>query len=249
MITLLPIILYFYRPQEQRLPYKWTFLSFFFITYALLSFTMNGRIASAHLGFAIALSALHQWDQKRVGNIVFILMYIMAVFFCSVSTGTIFIPLLLLIVYFGTNFIINIKKQGVSRFDLYALVAFILIFLSLTPYFYGLLEKNLSFYGGSLFAMMEHGLGKVFINLLPILPLILFALFVLIAFFVLLAMRYRFNPLVVMGLCVTACGGLFGYSTLSLIFLPILLLAYENLEKFVDFSLKKGDFDTKYKER
>lgn len=236
-LFLMPFCLYLYRPYEIRRAYKWSFISFFFIAYALLSLQMNGRIAFAHVGFAISIATLHAWDQGRLRKSLFILFYIISIYLCSVSTGTIFIPPLLLMLYFSVHFILKIRKRGFTRFDIYTLAVLILVLLALSPVIMSQLDKNLSYYDGSIIKMLSHGLGSVFMGLLPLLPFIVMLLIIFAGFFAYLAQKYKFNVIIVMAISVAAFGGLFGYSTLSLIFLPILILLYENIEKAVNFLL------------
>lgn len=190
-----------------------------------LFFSMNGRISLAFLGYSIIfrILAIYHYTQNHL-SVSQVGLVILAVLFCSVSSGTLMSAFLLVFLSVGVLFLSVYKKLRARKSAKYILV---LVFASL--YLFGRfiiigINKNIAFYGGGISGFIEmlgHGFGKVFLPLFEIFPpvILLVAALVGMGFGLYVIDRFRYSYLLLQTLCALSIG-VFGYSALSLISMP-----------------------------
>lgn len=199
---------------------EYFFLFWFSFFFLMLALFMNGRIIFAFYGFSYLLLSLHRWERNEITNFGLFLKIFLALFFCSVSTGT-FLSCLLGLTLWSIIFV----KRRKQRFYLYLAV----LAVAVSPITSLYLIKNIIFYGGGvggLFKMLNHGLGTIFYNVdffsLVLLILITTHIIVFVGLLLLYQKKYR---LLIIFTTTSAFAGLFGYSTLSLGAVPTSVLS------------------------
>lgn len=198
------------------------FISALFFT---LFMNMNGRITFAFFGYSIVLRilAVAHYRNTKIGFDRMLLL-LLGLMFCSVSSGTFMSAFMLIFLAIGTALVPLIIQLRLGAKTLSFLI------LALLPlYIFGQfiiigINKNIAFFGGGIEGfvnMLGHGAGKILIPLLEILPLsTLLTIAVLGGIIGIYAIRaFKYPYLLLQTLCALSIG-IFGYSTLSLITMP-----------------------------
>ncbi|MDQ7085350.1 MAG: hypothetical protein Q9M36_10680 [Sulfurovum sp.] len=199
-------------------------LVLFFIIF--LSLYMNGRLIFAILGNTFILYILYRQAYSEYKLSIFkVMIYILlSLWLCSVSSGTLMVGIGTILLFYFLNFIVYlpyIKKTHI--YFVLIILAFLLFFL---PLILQLINKNLDYYDGSFFLMLDHGFGKYFTNIIIylILSLPLIFLSMIIAYKYLKKYSYYILPLSMIFSSLTI--GLFGTSSLVSGIMAYILFIY-----------------------
>jgi len=194
-----------------------------------LFLSMNGRISFAFLGFSVIFFTIVKQKKSPIKFFNLISKISFGLLLTSVSTGAMSLSVIFLLgVAFGT-LKSTFKKNGIWKRDLGLRLANPLILLAFFPLFVMSINKNLEFFGSgiqSLINMTSHGLG-LYLGLDALSPNALIICLVILTpptLFALLLANYRGLPLPIFGLFVTICCGLFGLSTLTLAYIPLVTI-------------------------
>lgn len=189
---------------------------FFILLFFLgLSFLMHGRIMFSILGNTILLFLLYKsfYSSYKIGKFKFLVLFIIALWFVSVSSGTFIVFLLTILIFYTIQALIKlpyISKELLFSFSMFLL----LILLLISPIIMVFVEKNLNYYDDSIVNMLSHGAGRYLIDYFYIvLPLLmLFILFLPI--FLRYLKKYRILILPASMIISSLVVGLFGFSSL-----------------------------------
>ncbi|NOH70728.1 hypothetical protein F0225_05125 [Vibrio pectenicida] len=195
-----------------------TIISIFYIS---LAFAMNGRILFAITGSSLFFFSII--NEKKGFTAIFNL--IVAVIFCSVSSGTLIIMVTWLVIY-------TLWSKNENYF--YLIVKTILVglfFLFFGNFLSIITRKNIDYYGGGLegaFNMLNHGMGRIaFIDATISLSLCvaLFSLTIIVLSTTTLLNQVKIKKYLakLYFLCsIGLLGGLFGLSTLA-VSIPLIM--------------------------
>lgn len=188
---------------------------FFILLFFLgLSFLMHGRIMFSILGNTILLFLLYKsfYSSYKIGKFKFLVLFIIALWFVSVSSGTFIVFLLTILIFYTIQALI--KLPYISKELLFSFSMFLLLILLISPIIMVFVEKNLNYYDGSIVNMLSHGAGRYLIDYFYIvLPLLmLFILFLPI--FLRYLKKYRILILPASMIISSLVVGLFGFSSL-----------------------------------
>lgn len=208
---------------------------------AATSLVMNGRISISMLGITVIALAQARWMLKRISSATHLFaLHSVGLWLASVSSGTFMVGLTMVFTFsllmpVATLPTVRIRNVGLMGTGL----ALILIAAPIAILF---VDKNVRFYGGGmtgLVGLLEHGAGNLLLKLSStvLIAFSIAAIPTLIVFAAFLAnarIRLRrgspFPPLHV-GVLVSLCLGVFGFSTM-LVCLPIVTtLLYVKLLK------------------
>ncbi|WP_428260202.1 hypothetical protein [Gallibacter sp. Marseille-QA0791] len=200
----------------------------------LLCAVMNGRISFAFLGFAILLREMtacycetkpNKWLNRYMKVII-------GVVLSAVSSGTMVIAISFTIVMFIMR-IIKYKTLGKIHWEAIRLLAICTIFSALLHrgmnYVLFMINKNLTFFDGSVFKLLQHGLGRIFGNISGSIALMVcvFGIVAIIINIIVLLKIYRKQkdtfPLV-LGSNMALYGLLAGFSTGSISLVPLVII-------------------------
>lgn len=213
----------------------------FFIstTIVLLLFNMNGRGAVALFGYALLVNIIVKSETGRKFSIGMLVNLFFALLCSSVSSGTLAVSCTTLLLYVLKNLrdmllkILNLRfsKEKFKNF----LVGLVCLITFLGMVLVGV-RKNLDFYGvgyGGVVNMLSHGLGAVLRPLLDGLTLPLLIAIVVSGMVAInsIVKRSRY-PLISRTLAITIMFGFFGYTTLSMAIVPLLVLLGSALPDF-----------------
>lgn len=201
-------------------------LCFFF---ALL-LAMNGRIAFAIWGNTLILYALFKRHYIGEGSILkFLFLIMLGLLFCSVSSGTTFVAIVFLVCFYLVHLLLSFPKINKKILLSFCLVITLLLWHGkdmLTVYLY----KNLTYYDGSVYNMLSHGVGKYTSPyFLIVVPLLLVLAFLMLRLFKRYSLLILPSSLVASSILV----GLFGFSSLvsgvsGFVLLPLLYVKKNN---------------------
>tara|TARA_Y100001968_G_scaffold119320_1_gene108710 strand:- start:5332 stop:6312 length:981 start_codon:yes stop_codon:yes gene_type:complete len=201
----------------------------------IISFFLNGRGILAMFGITLILNAyyhniLHLFSVKK-----FIFHILLGCFFCTVSSGTFFVALGSILLFFVCKIIKDFPKIHKSYLKLFLI--FFIFFILLTSEIIKFIQKNLLFYEGSIIKLMKHGIG----NVIP-LSIILLSIGLIIAISPLLFLIIKkllkkhllFQitlPIILSSLCI----GIFGFLSLFICFPAILIIIefHINSKKYI----------------
>jgi len=196
---------------------------YYFAIFSILSFFMNGRFSIALLGVSIIIygQVIHLVIRNSPVLLSFIYLCIGA-FLASVSSGSFMIAIMVILMFL--IYILVHKLPKISSRDIKLWFMFMLPGFGLSYYGMILFKKNLSFFDGSVFLMLEHGYGNIFYDsflLVIINILILFSLIVFVGVIYYLfngANKYQRGPfLVIIFLTIsTLLVGIFGWFALAI---------------------------------
>ena len=201
--------------------------------FIVIHFAMNGRGVIAWTGWLLTCNIFLNTLPSSFAQYRSVLI-LLALLLASVSTGT---------------FIINAVVLVISLFNKYQLgtlfkprIRSFLLLISSTPfviwsikYFLSAVSKNVDFYGGGFegaVAMLEHGYGSVFDLSLFESILVLSAIAIFLTGLRFYGFKFLLKPLNFL-LCLCLCGGLFGYTILTLAFVPSLWLICRTKRTFL----------------
>jgi hypothetical protein len=198
-------------------------------------FLMNGRISLAFFGYSILLRTIVKVSYHRIVSWKVPILLLFALFLCGVSSGTLFSA--------GGTLAITVLfefSKSLRRLQLNKVSLFLILTAVSSGYFFlkfilvGLI-KNLLFYGGGyagFLSMLQHGFGGVlypFVSILSLQELIALVLFCTLFFsFVLSRFTFSFLLHILVG---TIAFGAFGFSTLTLSFMPMMVLLSLKLKR------------------
>lgn len=189
----------------------------------VLAFLMNGRLVFAFAGYALMIYAVldfvinQRWSWSHVPAAVF------GVFLTSVSSGTIAVSMLFLVLVAVPA--AGLRTPAATRFC----GSIILILLIFTPQVALGVDKNLRFFGGGFegaVSMLKHGAGVIFLRF-GILGLLCLSVLAAGGLATLWWLHGRLSArlyALTLAIAPAAIGGLFGFSTMAMGIIPILLV-------------------------
>ena len=194
----------------------------------LVFFFMNGRIGIAFLGYSLLLRNIILVHYLRRFSILLPFNILLALFLCSVSSGTLVSAIVALLIAAAAELVRSFSRRRLSWPILAIVVATGFSGAILADFVLVGILKNIAFYGGGydgFLAMLSHGFGA---RLLPILslasfPVLLGAAIGTATLGSVMLSRLPHPLLLHLFLAAVACGA-FGYSTLSIAFLPFMVL-------------------------
>lgn len=222
--------------------FHYDFLLLGFVVF--LFFVMNGRIAFAFLGYAILINEMilfykgnqqWQWFSRYVKIIAGIILG-------TVSSGTMMVCICFTVTMFAITVIRRSSiGKGAIRLISIGIVGFPVILYAL-QYVAKMIDKNVSYFGGGfrgIINMLQHGVGAVFGS--PSTLMIIWMLSMGIIFFIgnLVLLRYVYRksqdifPLI-LSANVAFYGAFVGFSTGSLILIPLCIILLLGLRKIAD---------------
>lgn len=206
----------------------------------LMFFFMNGRIGFAFLGYSIILREIIMVSYVRQSSASSFFNIFLAIVLCSVSSGALVSASFALAVLLASEVSRALTSDRFSRLTL-AVIAIAAICSALFGKFVLVgIEKNATYFGGGyegFLGLLNHGFGRVIGQVLNFGdPLVLAAGFALMAVMSFWAVSLAHHKMLLTILLVAFACGLFGYSTLSLIYIPLMV--------FVGVGLRKARFST-----
>lgn len=178
---------------------------------------MNGRGAISWFGWMIILSIVS--DNKYNSNIKTIAITLFALLCCSVSSGTFTVAFSVIVTFLVKELVYNRSYQSI-----FTLLAVYISYIDLA--FEGI-NRNLSYYslgsGNPIINMLEHGFGNIVRENAMQFAAIAAIIFVSMTF-IMFSMRHRLKLWEFICLAYPLAGGIFGYTTLTLIFPSIILV-------------------------
>lgn len=193
-----------------------------------LFFPMNGRISLAFFGYSILLRCVVQIHYHKTfpWTAPFVLLF--AVFLCGVSSGTLFSACGTLLIALAFELGRNLAQLRLTKTTFWLIVTVVIVAIFFLDFVLVGVFKNLLFYGGGyngFLLMLQHGFGGVlypFVSALSFQTLIVLGLAIPISGSYLLSrLRYSFLLHVLLG---TMVFGAFGFSTLTMAFMPAMTL-------------------------
>lgn len=204
-----------------------------------LSLFMNGRIIFAHFAMSLVLLLYVYWVENiEVSTIKLSIIIVSALWFSSVSSGT-FMVIFVMFLFILLDILITILRRNDNKNLLPKMAGVLAFFLFLFfPWCVIFIDKNLSYFGGFL-PMLRHGMGSILL-ILPyeVLFLLLFLLGVL---FLILYQKINRNRPFFVGIVIACGGGMFGYSTLTMLFPPLVLFLLFFFKEYEFFSKNAQD--------
>ena len=214
IVLLLFIFIYFFilsMLKKMNIRYYTSLILFFLL---FLSLFMHGRITFALFGNTLILYVLftRTYFTYKMPTIKFILYILLALWFCSVSSGTLMVALGSIILFYFLFLLIELPYIQKRYLFLFILLSSLLI--SFSPIIIQLVDKNLNYYDGSFIHMLDHGIGKYLVKYYYIIVIFLFLLpFILIKFINFL--KYHTIFILPISMIITSSViGLFGFSSL-----------------------------------
>ncbi len=205
---------------------------FISVVIVFLLFYMNGRGAIALCGFALLVNNIIKLEMGMTPNVWIFTNIFLALLLTSVSSGTLAVSFLTLSMYLLQQIkhilsgILRVRFF-VERFKIFFVcLLFCIIFSSIIIVGF---EKNLNFYGvgyEGFVNMLGHGIGAVLKPLLHSISMTSLIAIVCIIGIILNTIVQRFRYSLIVRILIICCGcGLFGYTTLSMAIVPLLILS------------------------
>ncbi|MGE0754102.1 MAG: hypothetical protein AB7L92_02980 [Alphaproteobacteria bacterium] len=209
---------------SQNIEKRWSvWLLLFIPIFLTLSFPMNGRLSYMLLGTALMMLSYIRWSQHIIHTapvwkvLPYVVLYSISLTLLSVSSGCLTVGMIVALAY---TIIFLILPDKLSHRVLYG--ALNLIAPAALAYLqYRLIQKNLGYYDGSVFAMLTHGPGRYLSILNPNkyligagMGLIVFLLLYYIRHIRFIITRTAIFIAPVLLVAVSAIIGLFGYSAM-----------------------------------
>ncbi len=144
----------------------WVYL--FAPIFITLSFAMNGRLSYMMLGISLMLYAYTRWLSGMAVNeplgkaFLWCVINMLALVLLSVSSGCFTVGMLLVAAQTCVMVAMPIHSWKKYLLNIALNIGIIAVFVLIQ---FNFIQKNLDFYGGSIFAMMVHGPGKIFYNM------------------------------------------------------------------------------------
>lgn len=191
-----------------------------------LSLNMNGRIIFAVFAMTWSTWLLVRWHSgEKLSAVSVLLSCLCILWLSSVSSGTFSVIFIAIFIWLLWIIARSINELVLSKHDFLVGVSIVVSLFCTTPLFFNFLEKNMTYYGGGVIAMLEHGVGGMLLfssssNVVMAFPVIL--LFCLLYMALFFSVK-KYKP-VLMCLAVGMLGGLFGNSTLVMSLPPLFIL-------------------------
>ena len=179
-----------------------------------ISFFMNGRIMFSIFGNTLLLYLLYINFYTVIKMNIFkkVFLYIIALWCVSVSSGTFMVFLLSVALFYSFHFLV--KLPYLKKKIMWAFLAFLLLLVLIYPLTEIFIDKNLTYYDGSIINMLSHGIGKYLIKYITV----LIPVFVLVALvspiIVLYLKKHKILILPFSMMLASVSVGLFGLSSL-----------------------------------
>jgi hypothetical protein len=178
---------------------------------------MNGRGAISWLGWMIVLYIVS--ENKNMIGIKKTLFIIFALLCCSVSSGTFTVSFFVILTFFLKEFFYNKNLR--------AIIAFFLVYILYIDLALEGIERNLRYYslgtGNPILNMIDHGFGELAKQNSIQISLFLSLLFISATFFI-FSMKSKIKFWEGVCLIYPLAGGVFGYTTLTLMIPSIILI-------------------------
>jgi hypothetical protein len=201
------------------------------VAYAVILFGaayfMNGRVLFGLLGFSLLILAFARYF--AVGRWSWWAFPVLAVgtLLCSVSSGIFAVAFM----FQGLCLAFGLAGVGVAswRNRLGMAVSVAVVFMIFQEFLLVGVVKNLEFYGGGMWAiweMLNHGAGRYITVIDPMLLLLAVPLAVMVAYIgvYLVSRSTAINTVTLIALASAVAGGVYGFSTLSIGLIPLLLI-------------------------
>lgn len=198
----------------------------------ILTFLMNGRLVAAFFGFSILVDLFCKvFNDIKVNMVSVIIVISFGFLFTTVSSGTMMVSFIYIVamIYFRNKNNLNKKRFGFTFAIM--LILFMPIIIEIFQYIYFMFMRNVNYFGGGIegfINMMQHGVGRYFINN----PFI-FLFFIIAAMFIILfnirfirrqeIKNYNFLP-VIIAVNISIYGLLFGHSTGLMAVVPLIII-------------------------
>ena len=181
----------------------------------VVQFFMNGRGAISWFGWMAILAIM--FHPKLVSLPVRIPVLLFALLCCSVSSGTFSVAYISVLAYTASR-----MRHGEIWKNVFVIS---LILIAYNDLFLEGLVRNLSYYTlgtrNPVVNMLRHGAGAIILNY-PVLFVLVIPIFMAIGLWAFLFLRRKPEPREIIALVVPVAGGVFGYTTLTLL-LPSLI--------------------------
>lgn len=212
-----------------------------------LFMAMNGRGGVAFLGYALVLKVLldmHYTHRFRLGTAAGLTM---GVLLCSVSSGTFTSAILAILVAVGYEVVDYLARRNwryVSKAMLVLLIATAVLLVAMSGFIAAGVVKNLQYYGGGLEGavnMLNHGPGRVIMPLVTavgVVPLLVGGALAGLGGLVVLSRLPM--PFLILLIASAVAIGIFGYFTLALALVPLILYGFGLWKWFAPLPLDTG---------
>lgn len=216
------------------------------IIIVFLLFSMNGRGAVALFGFSLLVNIIVQSETGTKLSIGMSINLFLSLICSSVSSGTLAISCATLLLYVLKNLrhiFLGILRLHLTKESLKICAVGMSCFIAFSGIVIVGFLKNLDFYGvgyGGFVNMLSHGMGVVFKPLFDVYSLpLLFTMVIGLAVVINLIVKNSPYPSISQLLVICIAFGLFGYTTLSMAIVPLLILVGSALP---DFRVSKGGY-------
>ncbi len=185
---------------------------------------MNGRGVIAWTSWLICLWVCIKVKKKIASSLSQMGWIVISCWLAAVSTGVFIIVMAALIFLLLKNiFLVNKAK---SAKNLLTTLAISPVAFALVDYLILAIEKNMDFYGGGFYGvinMLQHGVGVILIDITPTNLLLIFVAGIIIVFMVILSILGRSLTDLERFIVLPLLGGFFGFTVLTLVIPPLLL--------------------------
>lgn len=194
-----------------------------------LFLNMNGRITFAIVGYGLMINLLLTQTERRRSTLTLTFLFCLSLWLSGVSSGTMLSTYILLAFVCLFTVMPKFRYNGTLRRDRRLFLAGIICLgVYIYPAFINL-YKNIKFYGSGFdgfIAMTEHGIGSLLNTGSLDKEFFLFALVIMTVFLVLATILFNARGLMfpITLLSVSLVCGFFGYSTLGLSYIPVVLI-------------------------
>ena len=193
-----------------------------------LFFNMNGRISFAFLGYTMICLVIFRNHYLREFTVGSFLKLLVGLILASVSSGTLVSTTLAFLIGVYFEVFRSVKRGRLSRLSIVLILSSAALGVFYFQNLMAGIKKNIAYYGGdaeALLRMLEHGFGKA---LLPAngaieLPSAILIVLVIASLSSLMMSQMRHGLLLHLLTAAIACGA-FGYSTLALAAIPLIIL-------------------------
>lgn len=195
----------------------------------ILFFLMNGRIGFAFLGYSMLLLVILRNHYESHFSFASLTGVLVGLALCSVSSGTLVSAVLCLVVAVYFEVCRCIRRSALTKTAIIVFLCCLLLGVALFRFLLVGISRNITFYGGGsdgVLRMLEHGFGRPFYPALNAigLPSVVAMIAIMTILFGVLLFRMKRSLMLHIVLAAIACGA-FGYSTLSISAIPLLIMA------------------------
>lgn len=194
------------------------------LPFFILPFIMNGRLISAFLGYSVIIYNFEDFDNNGFKMGKFIIFWIIGFIFTTVSSGTMTVAFIYSIFIFSYNLKkLNINFNIFKMNKIYIILLMLFLWKSL-EYTWIMFIRNVTYFGGGsrgFFYMLNHGIGRYFMDNVLLLILMLFLIFAVISINDVCLKKFQTYNLW-FAIVVSAYGLFFGFSTGLMIIPPLI---------------------------